>query len=273
MGRLETRIWRAIVAYDGTEYRGFQVQAEGPTIQGELERALERLTGAPVRVQGAGRTDAGVHAIGQVISFAAPWRHSSEDLCRALNATLPRDIAVRRIGEAEATFHARYSAQSRLYVYHVYASQERLPLLERYAHHVAAPLPLEELNRAAAFLVGEHDFATFGQPPVGENTVRVVHRAGWNALPAQVWGGAPEEVHLYRFEIEANAFLRGMVRRIVGALLEVGAGRLGAEDVAALLEACDISQACPPAPACGLCLWQVRYGQGERGPQERYGEE
>lgn len=272
MGRLETRTWRAIVAYDGTDYRGFQVQAEGPTIQGELERALERLTGAPVRVQGAGRTDAGVHAMGQVISFAAPWRHSPDDLCRALNATLPRDIAVRRVDAAEATFHARYSAQSRLYVYHVYASQERLPLLDRYAHHMAAPLPLEELNRAAAFFVGEHDFATFGQPPVGEITVRVVHRARWCALSTEALGLAPEEVHLYRFEIEANAFLRGMVRRMVGALLEVGAGRMGASDVAALLEARDIRQACPPAPACGLCLWQVRYGQGES-PQERSGEE
>lgn len=256
---MEARTWRAVVAYDGTNYRGFQIQADGQTIQGELERVLERLMDTPVRVQGAGRTDAGVHALGQVISFEAPWRHSPEDLRRAMNALLPRDIAVREVSEAEATFHARYSAKSRLYVYHVYAGEERLPFLERFAHRVAAPLAVEKLNRAAALLVGEHDFATFGQPTVGEVTVRVVHHSAWRMLPTRALGLAAEGVRLYRFEIEANAFLRGMVRRIVGTLLGVGMGLMNVEDVAALLEARDISQAPPPAPACGLCLWRVRY--------------
>lgn len=259
MGYLEARTWRAVVAYDGTNYRGFQIQADGLTIQGELERVLERLVGTPVRVQGAGRTDAGVHALGQVISFDAPWRHPPEDLRRAMNALLPRDIAVREVGEVEEAFHARYSAQSRLYVYHVYASENRLPFLERFAHRVAAPLPVKKLNQAAALLAGEHDFATFGQLTVGESTVRVVHHIAWRVLPIKALGLVPEGRRLYRFEIEANAFLRGMVRRIVGVLLGVGAGLVRVEDVAALLEARDISQAPPPAPACGLCLWRVRY--------------
>jgi tRNA pseudouridine38-40 synthase len=265
LGEVGARNFRATVEYDGTEYGGFQIQVSRATIQGELERALQRLTQTDVRVHGAGRTDAGVHARGQVISFHAAWRHETAALQRAMNAVLPRDVAVRELAEAEQTFHARYSATRRQYVYQVYRSETRSPLSDRFAHHVARPLNVAAMNEAAGCLCGVHDFTAFGQPPAGEVTLRRVYRAEW-ATRAE-WGRAestapgdlapgPERCW---FEIEANAFLRGMVRRIVGTLLPVGLGLFAPRDVEAVLASRDISQASPPAPACGLCLWRVWY--------------
>ncbi|MCD6519076.1 MAG: tRNA pseudouridine(38-40) synthase TruA [Anaerolineae bacterium] len=248
--------YRATVEYDGTEYSGFQVQVGRRTIQGELEAALQRITQQSIRVNGAGRTDAGVHARGQVINFRVEWRHSNADLERALNALLPRDIAVRELQKEAPEFHARFSARRRMYVYSIYNSAVRAPLLERFAYWVPGELDLLAMQEAAEFLVGEQDFAAFGQPPFGEQTVRTVHRAEWQRHPSP-WGkGQPE---LLQFIIEANAFLRGMVRRIVGTLLLVGQGRLSVSNFAQVLASKDISRAGPPAPARGLCLWQVVY--------------
>jgi len=252
--------YRAVVEYDGTGYSGFQVQPDRPTIQGELERALWRITQEDVTVIGAGRTDAGVHARGQVISFRTAWRHDCETLQRAMNAVLPRDISLRELSPAEECFHARFSATSRVYVYSIYEGQVRAPLMERFAHHVAVPLDLEAMARVAACLEGEHDFAAFGQPPVGTNTVRVVYRARWDAGGAKEGGGCvPSPIRLSRFEIRANAFLRGMVRRLVGTLLLVGSGLLTEDDFRGILASRDISRAGAPVPACGLCLWRVCY--------------
>ena len=251
--------YRATVRYDGTEYAGFQIQPRERTIQGELERALKRITQSFVRVHGAGRTDAGVHAQGQVVSFCTEFSQGTRKLQRALNAVLPRDIAVADMAEADQHFHARFSAQSRLYIYTIYMDESRAPLLDRYAAHVGETLDVEAMREAASCLIGEQDFSAFGQPPSGSNTVRVVRRAEWRRHVRVGQGLAAEHAVCWHFEIEANAFLRGMVRRVVGTLLQVGRGRLGVEGFTKVLESKDISTAGAPAPAAGLCLWCVRY--------------
>ncbi|HUT17551.1 MAG TPA: tRNA pseudouridine(38-40) synthase TruA [Anaerolineae bacterium] len=252
--------YRTTVAYDGTGYSGFQIQADRPTIQGAIEKALLRITQQQVRVKGAGRTDAGVHARGQVISFACVWAHGPAVLQRALNAVLPADIVVADLVEVQAHFHARFSAFRRLYVYTVFESPWRAPLLERYAYRVRGPVQLQAMAEAANVLVGEHDFAAFGQPTVGQSTVRRVWVACWSSRPLLPKGGWLEEPGpVYQFHIEANGFLRGMVRRVVGTLLEVGSGARTAHAFGEVLASGDIAAAGPPAPPCGLCLWRVSY--------------
>ncbi|MCB0198845.1 MAG: tRNA pseudouridine(38-40) synthase TruA [Anaerolineae bacterium] len=247
--KVVTHSVRALAEYDGTDYLGFQVQRDAPTVQGTLEQALQRLTGEPTRIRYAGRTDAGVHASGQVIAAEARWRHSLEDLERAWNAVLPQDVAVRELKQVDdSTFHPRYSALSRLYRYTVWTAPWRSPLHQRYAHHEPRPLDVVAMNRAASILTGSHDFASFGQPTQGEVTVRRVDSAEWR-----------QDGPLLTFEIEANAFLRRMVRTIVATLLEVGVGRRSVADVSAVLAARERSKAAPPAPACGLCLVAVTY--------------
>lgn len=258
-----TARYRGAVEYDGTAYAGFQIQRGPRTIQGELERVLERLCEAQVRVHGAGRTDAGVHAKGQVIHFDTRWTHGTTDLQRALNALLPADIAVKELGKAERGFHARFSARRRMYVYTVYESPVRAPLWSRFAHHVTTPLDVCAMQEAAHELVGRHDFGAFGQPPVGTNSVRTVFRANWRAAAAGECGDPGAPLRRLCFEIEGNAFLRGMVRRIVGALLAVGSGSMAPGAFRGVLESFDISQATPPAPACGLCLQHVTYAGHE----------
>lgn len=218
-------------------------------MQGALEQALQRLTGQTVRIRYAGRTDAGVHAESQVIAADVVWRHALADLERAWNVLLPPDVAVRALTEyADPRFHPRFSARSRVYRYTVWTAPWRSPLHRRYAHHEPRPMDLERMNQAAAALIGSHDFASFGQPTQGESTVREVLRAGWQA-----------QERLLVFEIEANAFLRRMVRTVVGTLLEVGVGRRSVENVSQTLAAQDRAQAAAPAPACGLCLVEVKY--------------
>ncbi|MFH1084811.1 MAG: tRNA pseudouridine(38-40) synthase TruA [Chloroflexota bacterium] len=250
---------RAIVAYDGTLYQGFQRQRAGATIQGELERALQRLTQSEVRVAGAGRTDAGVHAYGQVISFRTAWAHGLPALQRAMNAVLPPAIAVRELAETPDAFHARYSARSRTYVYSLYVAPVRMPWLDRFAWHVGGPLDLAAMQAAAAALPGEHDLAAFGQAPGGENTVRRVHQAFWSQVGAPPGQWEPEALLHARFRIEANAFLRGMVRRIVGTLLLVGSGQLSPQGFRELMCSREIRRAAPPAAPRGLALLHVRY--------------
>lgn len=239
---------KAVVEYDGTDYLGFQIQAQGPTIQGEIEKALAQLTGQKVRIKAAGRTDAGVHALGQVIAFRVEWKHPLGDLHRGLNALLPRDIAVKKLAPAPEDFHPRFSAVSREYRYTVLNTLWRSPLRGRYAYHFGEPLDIEAMNEAASYLVGRHDFASFGMPPQGENTVRQVYRAGWR-----------REGDFLHFDIVADAFLRRMVRLIVGTLLRVGTGKIAPKDVKAILEAKDINLSGPAVPPCGLCLIKVNY--------------
>jgi tRNA pseudouridine38-40 synthase len=239
---------RAVVAYDGTDYGGFQRQNNAVAVQEVLEAVLAQITQEATPILGSGRTDAGVHALGQVIAFDTAWRHGLDDLQRALNAVLPADIAVLEVREASRDFHPRYDARSRRYRYTLYNAPVRMPLGRQYSLHVVAPLDVEAMRRAAMFLIGEHDFATFGQPPKGRNAVRRV-------LAAE-WGGKPPHLH---FDIEANAFLYRMVRSIVGTLLQVGRGDLDVETFAAVLAASDRSQAGPTLPPHGLCLVEIKY--------------
>ncbi len=257
---------RAVVAYDGTDYSGFQRQANSPTVQAALEAALARVTRETITVLAAGRTDAGVHARGQVIAFDTAWRHRVGDLQRALNAVLSADIAVRNVEQVAPDFHPRYDARSRRYRYTLYNAPVRCPLTRRYSLHVTARLDVEAMQRAAESLVGEHDFAAFGQPPQGRSTVRRVLMAEWGfalsaprpepGAKAQSNGG---EFTRLTFDIEANAFLYHMVRSIVGTLLQVGRGEMSEEEFGAVLSSCDRSQAGPTAPPHGLCLMEVKY--------------
>jgi tRNA pseudouridine38-40 synthase len=260
-----TQRYRATVAYDGTDYGGFQIQPSGTTIQGELERALCSATQEAVRVAGAGRTDAGVHAQGQVISFETGWRHGVEALQRAMNALLPADIIVRELGLAGERFHARFSALQRVYRYWAYHAAAAQPLLSRYAHGLGRPPDVEAMRRASAYLLGEHDYAAFGKVPSGANTVRAVQHAAWRRREPPPW--AESDVELWEFEIAANAFLRGMVRRVVGTLLLVGGGELSAGGFAEVLASRDPARSGVPAPACGLTLWRVDYGGDDTGEE------
>ena len=248
------RRFRGTVEYDGTDYGGFQIQSSVRTIQGELEAALARITqahdgGRSIRVVGAGRTDAGVHAVGQVIHFDSRWPRSLGELGRALNALLPEDISVKGLAVAGAGFHSRHSATGRHYAYSVLNLETRSPTRERFAYRVAGRIDLAAMNEAAAGLIGTHDCAAFGQPSSGSVTLRTVYRALWTRDDA--------EVH---FDISANGFLRKMVRRLVGTLLWVGQGEIGVSEFESILRGGDISRSAPPAPARGLCLMAVHYG-------------
>lgn len=249
------RLW-ARVEYDGTDFFGFQVQAQERTVQGELERALATVTGQVVRVAGAGRTDRGVHARGQVVGFEARWRHSLADLGRALNASLAEDVAVLGIGLAPQGFHPRFSATSRVYRYTLLNQAGRSPLSRRNAWQVTSQVDVAGMARAARCLVGSQDFATFGRPPQGEarnaSTVRTLFRAEFE-----------EQRPFIFFEVEANAFLYRMVRSIVGTLVLVGWGQLTEEQFEAALCARDRSQIRQVAPAHGLCLIRVNYARRE----------
>jgi tRNA pseudouridine38-40 synthase len=257
-----------LVAYDGSDYHGFQVQAGVPTIQGSLEDALAVIATPASRVSGSGRTDAGVHANGQVIAVRLSWRHSVADLQRAWNAHLPPDISLRRLVLAPEGFHPRFSALSRTYRYRVdqydgqgYPPPRRSPLTERYGLFAPRPLDLDAMRKAAEALVGEHDFATFGQPPQGVNTVRRVFEAEWRVVHTDLppLGGFPGRRIV--FTVRANAFLRQMVRNLVGSLLEVGRGRWSPDEMALALAARERRRSAPPAPPNGLVLEWVEYPQ------------
>lgn len=238
----------ATVEYDGTDFLGFQIQAKGRTVQGEIEKSLRRVTQTEIRIDGAGRTDTGVHAIGQVIAFNAQWRHSLAKLLGALNATLPDDIVVSDLKIVDSTFHPRFSALSRSYSYTIMNEPWVRVLQRRYAYHVKQPLDMAAMNEASHYLLGSHDFASFGKPPVGENTIRQVSQAEWSTSG-----------NLLTFEITANAFLYRMVRTIVGTLVHVGLKQLAPNEIKSILEARDLARSAPPAPAHGLCLVQVTY--------------
>lgn len=240
--------YRALVEYDGTAYHGFQRQRAKATIQGQLESAIKTVSGQAVTVIGAGRTDSGVHALGQVIAFDVNWQHERRALERALNATLPKDIAVRDLQDAPAGFHPRFSARSRAYEYTIYQSPIRSPLRRHQVWHVPRRLDVSLMNQAAQIIVGQHDFATFGRPPQGENTVRAVLEANWRRSD-----------ELFIFEIEANAFLYRMVRSLVGSMKAVGEGRWKVTEFAAALAKRDRGQSAKSAPPQGLCLTAVRY--------------
>jgi tRNA pseudouridine38-40 synthase len=240
---------KAVIAYDGTDYHGFQRQSPDrePSIQGTLEQALSTI-GQPGVVVGAGRTDAGVHASGQVIAFNVDWRHGLDDLQRALNAVLPDSIAVLELEQAADDFHPRYDAISREYRYSIYHARVRDPLRMRYALHVPLALNVAMMQAAITALIGEHDFAAFGQPTIGESTIRSMTRA-------EVIADGP----YIAIELQANGFLYRMVRRIVGTLIVVGRGERSDVDFADILTSADPNRAGPAVAPNGLCLTKVNY--------------
>ena len=242
------RRYRARVEYDGTDFFGFQVQPGVRTVQGELETALARLgNGERQPVDGAGRTDTGVHAMGQVIAFTYAGRLSAEELGRALDALLPADVAIRDVRRATAAFHPRFAARYREYRYTVW-NGPRSPLRERTALGVRVPLDAAAMERAGSVFVGRHDFSAFGaadrQPVRTVHSVRV-RRSG----------------QLVTIDVRADAFLRGMVRRMVAILLEVGLGKMDETAVRSALAGPGPALDGAAAPAKGLCLRRVALGR------------
>ena len=243
--------------YNGTHYHGFQLQAKLPTIQGELEEALWKLTGKKHRVMAASRTDTGVHARGQVVSFRTDSPLPPQTFIDGLNHYLPRDIAVKAAYRADASFNVRREAVTREYNYYILNSPTRSPLWEDFAYLVPGQMDIGLMNQACQTLIDEHDFASFATclGKEGKSTVRRVHSA-------QV----ERDGELAIFNIVANAFLPHQVRNIVGALVRVGAGKMPVSEFEGLLEAKQPGLAGPTVPACGLYLMRVNYPQpfGER---------
>jgi tRNA pseudouridine38-40 synthase len=238
------------VEYDGTDFCGFQWQPGTRTVAGALEAALERLFSEPIKVTGAGRTDSGVHATGQVVSLATGSGFPLERLPFALRGLLPSDLVVRATEPVDASFSARFSARERTYVYAVLNRPARGALVSRYAHHVGHLLDVAAMRAAGAYLVGEHDFRSFTAAAQASTT---------RSLRRLEIGRCGE---LIRFEIAADGFLHHMVRSIVGTLIECGSGRRDPAGVPVTLAALDRSAAGPTAPPVGLYLAGVRYADG-----------
>jgi len=240
---------KLVLEYDGRDFAGWQVQPGKRTVQGEIEKALANLLGGRVALSGAGRTDAGVHAKGQVASFQTSSQRSPEVILRALNSGKERDLAVREVralGE-DSEFHARFSAKSRLYEYRII--QGRSPLRRRYAWEVTYPLNLARMRQAARCLLKKHDFTSFSSAKAEVKTrVCIVKEA--------VWQEQGEELV---FRIEANRFLQAMVRSLVGTMVDIGRGRFKPTDMQRILSARDRSLAGKTAPPQGLCLMRVKY--------------
>ena len=244
-----TRHLKLVLEYDGTAYHGWQVQPGLDTIQGCLEAALSQLAGTPIQIMGAGRTDAGVHALGQVASCGVDLRLDDLALQRALNALLPKDIVVCAVESVPAAFDARRSARSKTYRYTLLRRAYPSALEGRYTLHVPHAVDMDAMAEAARCLVGTHDFSAFRAGTCAAATpIRTVRRAAWRA-----------EGDLWRFEIEGNAFLQHMVRIIVGTLLDVGRGKRRPNDLPEILASRDRRRAGKTAPPHGLCLVAVEY--------------
>ena len=240
--------FRATVEYDGTDFFGFQVQSGVRTVQGELEAALARLSDGERRpVDGAGRTDAGVHALGQVIAFTYTGRLTADELGRALDALLPSDVAIRDVRRTTRAFHPRHAARYRDYRYTVW-NGPRSPLRERTALGVRTPLDTAAMARAGLVFVGQHDFSAFGATDRGP--VRTVHAVR-----------VRREGSLVTIDVNADSYLRGMVRRMVAVLLEVGLGTLDETAVRVALAGPGPALDGAAAPAKGLCLRRVALGR------------
>ena len=273
-GTGRARNWKLTLAYDGTEYRGWQVQPGQSTIQGELQAALGRVTGELPLPQGSGRTDAGVHALGQVASFVLEAAIPAESLRRALNRTMPAAVRVLTAEIAPKEFHARHSAVAKTYEYRVFLEKatggETLcpPFLARYVYAYPWPLSLERMNEAARHFVGTHDFLSFAATDpdaargriseddedgsLGATAIRMVFASGWQARRI-------EEGALLVYRVRGNGFLHHMVRNLVGTMLDVGRGYYEPEVVPGMMAARARAAAGPTAPARGLFLHSVEY--------------
>jgi tRNA pseudouridine38-40 synthase len=277
----DLRNWKLTLAYDGTEFSGWQVQPGQRTVQGELQAALGRITGEQPLPQGSGRTDAGVHALGQVASFALAAAIPPENLLRALNRTLPPAIRVLETKAAPGTFHARHSAIGKTYEYRVFRGEICPPFLARYVHACPWPMDLDALRISAECFLGEHDFLSFAatDPDLTARTAEagivsgveadwmVKSRTAVRTIFSSTWEEQQIEAgELLVYRVRGNGFLHHMVRNLVGTMLDVGRGRLRAEDIPAMLAARSRSAAGPTAPAQGLFLHSVEYGEDPKAP-------
>jgi tRNA pseudouridine38-40 synthase len=241
---------KLLIEYDGTNYLGWQVQPKGPTIQGILEERLGLLTEEKIQLFGSGRTDSGVHAICQVAHFKTESSMETHRMQRALNSLLPPDIVIQKMEEVEESFHARKHSKSKVYEYRILNRDLRSVFHRGFVWHIPQRLDFKEMGKATQYLIGEHDFSSFrsvGTPT--RTTVRKVTQAEWKR----------GRDGLVRFEIEANGFLKQMVRAIIGTLIEVGKGKMSAVEFRKILESKERSKAGPTAPAHGLFLKEVKY--------------
>jgi tRNA pseudouridine38-40 synthase len=241
----------SLIEYDGTQYHGFQWQVGLPTIQSELEQAIRRFCGQSSRVMAASRTDAGVHAKGQVVSFRAKSTLDTMTLVRALNYYLPRDIAVKTAYRASDDFSVRRDALSREYHYCILNNDTRSPFSQRFALFVPKMLDIQAMNDACQFIRGEHDFASFASSLDGsKSTLRNVYEAG-----------IEKKGNFTIFRMVANSFLPHQVRSTVGLLIRLGLGKIGIKEFRDIMEAKSLGLAGPVSPACGLCLEKVNYAK------------
>ncbi len=244
---------RITLSYDGTDYHGWQVQPGLPTIQGVVQAVLAEIEGKPVPVEGSGRTDAGVHALGQAAAFSLENRIPVDNLRKAMNRLLPRAIRIVNVEETSPDFHPRYAARAKTYEYRIWREEVCPPFIRRYVHH--HPYPLDETSLAAAATVfeGDHDFTAFAasdeRDKLGRSKVRTIFSSG-----------AARQSELLVYRVCGSGFLKHMVRNIVGTLLEVGKGNLAEQDLRSFLMPGSVDKAGPSAPACGLFLVSVDYG-------------
>ncbi len=249
-GNDTARHFKLIIEYDGTDYCGWQRQKNDPSIQGAIEAVLTRITRAAVTLHGSGRTDAGVHAIGQCAHFSCATRLSSEELHKGMNSLLPRAIAIQTCEEVGPDFHARFKVRHKTYHYRILNRPQKAAINRQYAWHIRRPLDLAAMNAGSRHLVGRHDFKAFeatGSPR--PHTVRHVMAARWQR----------SEAHHLVFEIRADGFLKFMVRNIVGTLVAAGMGKITPDAVKTILASGDRRRAAATAPPHGLFLVQVSY--------------
>ena len=253
---MSQRIIRLLIAYDGGRYQGWQRQKSAPTIQGTIEQVLGRITQQPVSLIGAGRTDAGVHAWGQVAHFHSLSRLSPEKIQEALNGLLSKDILIREVREAEPDFHARYSCVSKVYDYYLWNKPVLPPFVRSYLWPVPGLLDCDLVRQGLNLLQGEHDFSSFqSQGSQVAHPVRILFQASLSIVP---WGAL-------RIRFRANGFLRHMVRNMVGSLIQLGRQKTSLEGFAGILEARDRCRAGEMAPARGLFLRKAIYGIRDSG--------
>ena len=247
--------YKLLIQYDGTDFHGWQVQENDRTIQGEIERVISTIEGEPVRVIGSGRTDAGVHAEGQVANVVLNKPYTPNKLQRAINGNLWRDIRIINVEETDDQFHARFSAKKKTYVYRVINAPVMSPFWRRFAQHEGRPLDVARMNEAARLFLGEHDWTAFASAQSdGENKVREIFEFRIDSK----WDDR-SRASLIEFEITANGFLRYMVRSIVGTLLEVGRGDRDIETIQTAIVSGDRKYCGDTATAKGLTLLRVDY--------------
>jgi tRNA pseudouridine38-40 synthase len=254
------RAVKLLLEYDGTSYQGWQSQRTGCTIQDIISRTLRSITGERIRLTAASRTDAGVHAIGQVAAFSTGSDLPENVLKRALNAKLPPDIRVLSASEMQPTFHPRYDATGKRYYYVIRQSIDGSAFFSRYTWHVRTALDTAAMHTAAVYLSGVHDFSAFrGAGCNAKTTVRAISAIRVSALDSLEFMTISIPGSYIKITVEANAFLRHMVRNIVGTLVEVGRGRIPAGDIPDILASGDRTKAGPTSPASGLFLEKVFY--------------